>query len=163
MQYRRPRRIERSSHYLNRMPRRGLYCVVAEKHGSDKQVHFPTLWQKYTPLVCHEVFQDALDDDDVPDTQGVTGRGSQRDVVCEGQLIAHTDYAPYKRHDGRKVAVIHSCKNRTKKQDWRGGRWVDVEDTLDSLPALHRDSVVRPALVVTALVGLVAVLRRVGA
>lgn len=119
------RRADRD-YYLNYKPRKGLYCVGEEDGRSDS----------FTPLVCHELFQDALEDENIPPDQGRTTRsGAKRNVKCRGDLV--TGERTFKhRRDLRPIYQVSVCRNMTRKQVWKGANVGWAEETEDNLAGL---------------------------
>lgn len=113
-------RVKRKSYYLNAMPSKGMYCVASK--NSDAY--------DLEPLACHRVFQDALEDQNIPDSQGLTSRrGSERNIRCIGSRVDNTEQVPYKRSDELPIFQVTRCVNRTKRRGWAPGRgWVEVTD-----------------------------------
>ncbi len=116
--------VQRGSHYLNFKPRAGLYCV-ADQIDDD-----------FTPLVCHESFQDALEEESIPTGQGRTSvSDTPRNVKCSGQLITG-NMSQKERNDLRPVYKVRACRNMTKKMSWGGMSRGYVEETESDLAGI---------------------------
>ena len=87
-------------------------------------------YDKWRPLVCHRLFMDALNDTDIPDSQGVNRRGNRRNIVCSGEVVTDTQKVPYKRSDDRVIMQVSSCRNLARRHVWDGIQWVEAEDDL---------------------------------
>ena len=138
--------------HLRALPTRGVFCVAAaEEKGAIVRDGF-------RPLICYNVFQEALEDLNVPDSQGINSRGNARDVTCRGTRITGTDRVPYVRVDGKPIYQVTVCENRTRKPVWLGGQWTDVEDALDGYS--FREFVGHPLYAVVIGAGLAALASR---
>ncbi len=110
-----------------------MYCVMARpdeetsKRDPGRGIH-----GQWTPLVCHAIFQDALEDQDIPDGQGMTASGNRRNIRCDGDVLTGSGSRGVpQRADGRKIFEVSSCANYTKKRVWKGadrGGFVEEED-----------------------------------
>jgi hypothetical protein len=131
-----------------------MYCIMARPDEEVSQRN-PGLGihGEFTPLVCHSVFQDALEDQDVPTGQGMTALGNRRNIRCDGQVITNTTRIPYQRSDGRPIFQVTACANYTKKRRWAGVNQGFIEESdLGGFP------LPKTVVVGAAVIGLIAAL-----
>jgi hypothetical protein len=120
--------VQRSAHFLNYVPKESMFCIGPTPSEEVARDPGRGIHGDFTPLVCHRFFQDALDDEDIPRTQGRTRRGDKRNVRCEGRKVTDTEDIPYGRADGRPIYVVKGCTNFTKRRTWGGaGQGVVME------------------------------------
>jgi hypothetical protein len=132
------RRQRRKSFFLKRVPADYEYCVMRDPGR---------------PLVCLKTFQGALEEADIPLTQGKNLRGSARHITC-GRTGGAARLAELNLHrkDGLIIQQVQSCKNLTQDNVWTQTGWQSRPGGLSGMWSLPQSGLGWAALAGVAVV-----------